>query len=143
MHPVPSFGNPALASSPERGGGQYYHLALFDKGVFGVSKVRFQILVPHPEKHQERTLHTPRIFRFLFSTPRRNRGLHSAPLNISSVTGKGYYGRPALSRKVRGISNIRFQIPKNDPKCTFSAPRLLGKAPFTVPRNKQSSRINR
>ncbi|GFW79018.1 hypothetical protein TNCV_214511 [Trichonephila clavipes] len=26
----------------------------------GVSKARFQILVPYPEKHRERTLHTPR-----------------------------------------------------------------------------------
>ncbi|GFU35190.1 hypothetical protein TNCV_2106321 [Trichonephila clavipes] len=36
-------------------------LVLSSGKVTGVSKVRFQILVPHPENHYERTLHTARI----------------------------------------------------------------------------------
>ncbi|GFU87859.1 hypothetical protein TNCV_964151 [Trichonephila clavipes] len=60
----------------------------------------------------------------------------NSPEPISSGAGKGHYGRQALSGKVTGISNIRFRIfvhyPKNDHKCTFSAPRVLWNDPITV-----------
>ncbi|GFV43925.1 neprilysin-3 [Trichonephila clavipes] len=51
MHLVPIFDTPAPASSVPEGPGK----------VTGVSKVRYQILVLHSEKHQEHTLHTQRI----------------------------------------------------------------------------------
>ncbi|GFT67311.1 hypothetical protein TNCV_2359741 [Trichonephila clavipes] len=72
---MPIYGVPApVRSVPERRDGQYYQLVLSGK-VTGFSKVRFQILVPHPGKHRERTLHTPRILR-------RNRGLLLASLSL-------------------------------------------------------------
>ncbi|GFV03726.1 hypothetical protein TNCV_1876741 [Trichonephila clavipes] len=56
-HLVPTFAAPAPANSiPEEG--KYYRPALSGK-VIGVSKVQFQILVPHPKN----TLHAARILK--------------------------------------------------------------------------------
>ncbi|GFW03327.1 hypothetical protein TNCV_464411 [Trichonephila clavipes] len=73
------------------------------------------------------------LFDIVTTQPRTTFG---SPEPVSSVAGKEHYGLPALSGKVTGISNIRFRIlvhcSENNHKCTFPAPRPLGKAPVKV-----------
>ncbi|GFW84116.1 hypothetical protein TNCV_4877791 [Trichonephila clavipes] len=73
---VPTFDAP----TPSKEGStiiQHYPAKLLESRNFS-NFAGFQILVPH----RESTLHTPRILRFSFPTPRRNRGLLLAPLRL-------------------------------------------------------------
>ncbi|GFX19073.1 transposable element Tcb1 transposase [Trichonephila clavipes] len=111
---------------------KYVRLALFDI-VTGISRIGLNLRIGRLKIQQRSTFCVP------------------TSVNWADTAAHAYYGRPVLFGKVTETPKIRFQIliprsetltelifdapaccPKNDNKCTFSAPRLLGKAPVTV-----------
>ncbi|GFW38019.1 hypothetical protein TNCV_4632201 [Trichonephila clavipes] len=105
MHPVATFGAHTPASSISEGG--HYGCPALCSKITGTSKIRFQIFIPYPEKHQVITFLTPRISGWEYSDQRFRSGLTFCVPTSASLTGATvgkYYGRPALSARATSVA---------------------------------------